>query len=42
MTHQDDALWYDSETEETAKNRFPFWGYALTLVVVVVAVYSIF
>jgi hypothetical protein len=42
VTHDDEALWYDYEMEETAKNLFPFWGCALTLVATVVAVYLIF
>lgn len=41
VTHQDDALWYDAETEEAATSRFPFWKFALTLVLTAVAVYLI-
>jgi hypothetical protein len=41
MTHQDDPLWYDTETEVAASSRFPFWKCALTLVLTAVAVYLI-
>ena len=42
MTHDDEAMWYDYEMEETAKNLYPVGGCALTLVATVVAVYLIF
>lgn len=39
MTHQDDPLWYDYETEERRKRRFPFWKCVLIIAFTVAAIY---
>ncbi len=39
MTHQDDPLWYDYETEEKRKIFFPYWKCVFIIVFTFVAIY---